>query len=297
MLVVGCGSHAPAATGGRGELPRCVDAHPAASKPMSNVPVRDARFTRTFSLDHGDLRIEPTEREPGISYQQARCTFLSAATAQNLPSTDKMATAAGMSIGLGLASVRSTSSYGYLGGATGAGLPTPPPVRPYGSRLAWVAVIRPELISSCPGATPTRPRHRRQTPPDVTGDQVLLLDAQAGADGMIYAARSPGICFGGSQPAFLAPLVQSISVPWTMARRSGGRVTITASARPCDGIGSTANADWHQPSVVQIQVQRPVARCGSPTRRDVRLLPRRLDEALPRHLVHAPVGALDVFPR
>lgn len=297
LAVAGCGSPS-AAVGGRGDLPRCVDGHPHAVKALAGVPVRHGRFVRSFSLDHGALQIEPTNRRSGVSYAQARCTFLSAATAQNWPLTDEMVNWAGMSIGLGLASVRSTPSYGYLGGVIGGDeSPNPPPVRPFRSRLAWVAVIHPELAASCPGVTPKHPVHRRKTPPDVTGDQVLLLDAKAGADGMIYDARSVEACFGRTQPAFLAPLVQSISVPWTMVRRTGNRATIAASVRPCDGIRSTVHVDSYRPELVQVRVQRPVGRCGSPVRHEIDLQPATIYDTLPARLNHARTGALDVSPR
>lgn len=297
VLAVGCGSHPAVAGGGRGELPACVDPRPAAVKPMVHVPVRDERFTGPFGVDHDALLIEPTDDAPGVSYQQARCTLLSAFTVQGLPLTEEIAGTAGISIGLGVVRVRPTPSYGYEYGTTGAGSPTPPAVRPFRERLVWAAVIRPTLMSSCPSFTPGHLPRRRKTPPDVTGDQVLLLDARTGATGMIYDARSPGACFGGTQAAQLTPLVQAVSVPWTMVRRAGNRATIAASARRCDGIDPTVNVDRFQPGLVRVQVLRPVARCGSAVRHELRLLPPTLYDPLPTHVVHARIGAWDVAPQ
>jgi hypothetical protein len=174
-------------------------------------------------------------------------------------------------------------------------LPTPPAVVPFRGRLVWAAVIRPALMSSCPGFTSGHEPQRQPTPRDVTGDQVLL-DAQTGATGMIYDARSPGTCFGGTQAAQLAPLVQSVSASWTLVRRTGKRAVIAAVARRCDGVDPTVNVDRFQPGLVRVDVVRPVARCGPATRHDLSLQPATVYGRVPTHLLHARTGAWDVAP-
>jgi hypothetical protein len=65
--------------------------------------------------------------------------------------------------------------------------------------LAWVAIVAPPLVSSCPamlaGETPP-PSHNE---PGHYGYQVFVLDASTGGDALLYTERRNGIC-PGSRP-------------------------------------------------------------------------------------------------
>ena len=77
--------------------------------------------------------------------------------------------------------------------------------------------------------------------PKLPGYQVLVIDANTGADGFDYAASRNENCFPGriEQPS-LTPAVEDVSIPWTLVSRNPDHYsgTIDISVRSCDGFGS-----------------------------------------------------------
>ncbi len=53
--------------------------------------------------------------------------------------------------------------------------------------------------------------------------QVLAIDADTGAAGTVYSVKRNALCGSpGYQPAWVAPAVEFVSVPWTMVAHGPG---------------------------------------------------------------------------
>jgi hypothetical protein len=67
-----------------------------------------------------------------------------------------------------------------MDGISGTGLPHPPALHPYHHRLAWVAIVQPEIVSSCPSESSLSGRPAPSPTvkvPKLPGHQVLVIDA------------------------------------------------------------------------------------------------------------------------
>ncbi len=209
---------------------------------------------------------------------------------------------AGLTFGLATVSVRDSLLTGHslTQGISGTGLPHPPALHPYHQRLAWVAIIQPEIVSSCPSMpsqpSPTRAPKVRKLP----GYQVLVIDANTGADGFNYAASRNGNCFPGIEPPSLTPAIENVSVPWTLVSRNPDNYsgTIEIAVRACDGadIGGAYNVSRDTPGLLMTEIQRPFNACGPSRTKAVRLQAPTVTSTLPHVLVHAPLGAVDKSP-
>ena len=212
----------------------------------------------------------------------------------------------GLSFGLGVVTVAGsllkTGPQSYL---VGAQVRTTS-LQPYRHRLAWLAVIKPEVVSSCPMMTSTTsPVPAR---PALPGYQILAIDARTGAAGIVYSAKANALCNSpGYRPPSVAPVVEFVSLPWTLIRRGPGpqSASITYQPRPCDirsfgtfeGTGQSAVfADGGNPARVNVVLERMITTCGPPAIASLLLRSGDLKTNLPPHLVHAPVGAEDVSP-
>lgn len=297
VCVVGCGGHGsepprvqiPALeSGGSG----CADPNPPATPPVTG-PLRTVlaghRFVRTWTLDHGGLRVSPLPRatRARLSYAQARCLLLSARSAENFPILPD-AEHFGFSLGLGVVSVRSGIAPVVVGTSTGA--TSPPPARLPHREPAWIAVVHPTVAANCPSVTPGHASPHPRPGPGVTGYQVLIL-AGAGHDGSLYVARAPAVCTSGVQAAAFGRLVAQVSLPWRLVRRSATAATLSVAPRRCDQVEDFARLTGN---VVTAAVSRPVASCAQGPSLWIRLQAAGAGRVLPRTLRPAPVGALDV---
>jgi hypothetical protein len=233
------------------------------------------------------------------------CNLLAGVTATNFSAIDAVA-AHGMSFGLGVVtvadSVLKTGPRSYLFG----GREQTASLQPYRARLAWIAVTMPDRVSACPAMTSTASPRPIGPQKDLPAYQILAIDADSGADGILYSARTNRLCgFPGYQPASAAPAVEFVSLPWTLVARGPGRqsATISYQSRPCDlrnlgTFGDTGQpvvfADGTRPASVSVNLERVLATCGPAVPARVLLRSSTLATDLPQDLVHAPVGAEDV---
>jgi hypothetical protein len=258
-----------------------------------------------LSLDDGTFRADPAPRSvaPKINAALAFCNLLAGATVENV-SVIEAAAQHGFSFGLGVVtvadSVLKTAPQSYLVG----GRPRTASLQSYHRRLAWIAVIRPDVAASCPSAVPTSSPAQKALP----GYQIQAIDADTGAAGIIYAAKTNALCnYPGYQPASVAPAAEFVSVAWTMISRGPGTqsASVTYQPRPCDsrdmGLFAPTKqpatfADRDNPARVNIVLERMLTTCGPAATVPLLLRSADLKTALPQHLIHAPVGAEDVPP-
>jgi hypothetical protein len=291
-------------------LSSCVNPAPTTPKAVDTTIARDfarGRVRRALSLDGGAFRAVPPAPTvvPRIGAALALCNLLAGSTANNF-SVFEAAAEHGMSFGLGVVtiadSILKTGPHTYLVG----GEQQTASLQPYHARLAWIAVTLPDLISSCPVTTNRPSASPTAELKALPGYQILAIDAQTGADGIIYSTEANALCgFPGYQPASIAPAVEYVSVPWTLVNRGPGpqSATITYASRPCDqpiqGSFIATNqpvvlADRTHPGLVAVDLDRILTTCGPAAQRKVLLRSSTLRTNLPGHLVHAVVGALDI---
>jgi hypothetical protein len=289
-------------------LTGCVDPTPAKPEPIDTNLARDfagGRVQQAVVLDGGAFRADPAPRNaaPRISAALAFCNLLAGATIQNY-TVIEAAREHGMSFGLGVLTVADTvlktTPQSYLVG----GRPRTATLQSYHRQLAWIAVTKPDLQTSCPGNAPAPAPAQKILP----GYQILAIDADTGAAGIVYATKTNAACgFPGYQPSSVAPAVERVSVPWTLIKRGPGTqsAAITYQPRPCDsrdlnlfGFGPTAQpaafADRDNPARVNIVLHRILTSCGPAATVPVLLRSSDLKTDLPQHLIHAPVGAEDI---
>src|SRR5665213_1920010 len=107
-----------------------------------------------WSLDGGQFTIAPAgDSRPAVDRAQALCTLLAALTATHFGVLQEES---GLTLLLGKVTISDHLLRSSLdAGADQAGVQPPPPLTPFHSRLSWVAVIDPALMSSCPAFTDT----------------------------------------------------------------------------------------------------------------------------------------------
>jgi hypothetical protein len=333
ILLAGCGSSTPHTQPdgfGPAEVPAppadsplatCVKPAPTTPKPIDTALADDfsgGRVDRAFSLDGGRFRAAPApgDAKPGIYGPLALCNLLAASTANN-SSMFEAATEHGMSFGLAVVtvadSVLKTGARDYLFG----GEDHTATLQPYHSRLAWIAVTKPDVESSCPAEiTPTSPRPTpTTTAKPLPAYQILAIDAETGGAGIDYSAKTNNLCgFPGYEAAHVAPATEFVSLPWTLVSRGPGpkAATISYQPRPCDlrdfGMFVTTPpvpghpptgppavfADRDHPGLVSVDLERILTTCGPGVPTHLLLRSATVATDLPQHLVHAPIGAMDL---
>lgn len=290
-------------------LATCIDPTPPAPKPVDTALAQDfadGRIRRALSLDDGTFRAVPAPHNarPRVSASLALCNLLAGATANNFSVIDA-GTEHGMSFGLGVVTVAEavlkTGPRSYLVG----GQQQTSSLQPYHARLAWIAVIKPDVPASCPAMPVTASARPTAPAKALPAYEVLAIDADTGADGIVYSARTNALCgLPGNRPAALAPAVEFVSVPWTLITRGPGAqsATISYQPRPCDQrdlgtFGRTGKpvvlADRTHPGLVSVDLERILTTCGHAVPTPILLRSSTLATDLPDHLVHAPIGARD----
>ena len=133
-----------------------------------------------------------------------------------------------------------------------------------------------------------------------------MIDANTGADGILYSTRADNFCGEpGTRPPSVSPAKMMVSVPWTLASRGTDRTraTIAYEARPCDDRDMTIDTASGKPAVsmnrghpglVSVSLVRTLTTCGPAVKVPVVLRGEYPKDVLPQHLVHTPIGALDV---
>jgi hypothetical protein len=289
-------------------LTSCVDPKPTRPRPVDTSIAADFagdRVQAPLSLDDGAFRATPAPPNlvPRISAALAFCNLLAAATATNF-TVIGAATEHGLSFGLGVVTVAqallSTRPRMYMVGDEQETIT----LAAYQDRLAWIALIKPDIIANCPmmSSAPVR----ATSAPALAGYQILAIDANTGAAGIVYSAEASSLCGeAGIRPPSVAPAVEFVSVPWTLVKRGPGpqAAAITYEPRPCDdrhlptfdATGEpVVTADRDRPGLVEVELERTLTSCGPAVSAPLLLRSATLASDLPPALVHAPVGAIDV---
>lgn len=305
LVIAGCASHTAAVSRSSGvspialpvATPPCVDPHPVVPNPVRPAVPHlggDGGITSTWSLDGGQATVAPAGgARPKVSRQQALCTLLAADEINGLPVVQD---GTGFSLVLGNVTIADQLLATPEDPAdTEAGAQSQPPLNPFQSRLAWIGVVDPPLMSTCgmDGFASSTPI------PTLVPYQLLILDAATGSDGLVYSARAYSICTGSpaSGPEVSA-LMMNVSVPWRfISRDPGGQFgTIAVSVTTCDSYGSGANTSRSQVGLLEFDVVRPIDACGTVTESDQILHGPTVVDPLPTTLTHAAVGYADRSP-
>jgi hypothetical protein len=281
----------------------CVDPTPAAPAQVSpQVPGLTAAGTlaTTWQLDGGQLTLAPPDdATPAINRARALCTLLAATDANNFPVID--GGGSGLTLLLGKLTIADALVASPGADDGDENVQPAPPLTPFHSRLVWVAVIDPPQMSSCPLAASGLPLPQSSASPvaPVVPYQLLALDAVTGVDGIDYQAVTnspcaPGDLYGPS----VGPLMVMASVPWSLVSRDPGGLfaTISAAVTTCDNYAEGANTSAVHVGMVELDVIRPIAPCGTPVQHDQVLRGPTVADKLPATLVHAATGYLDTTP-
>jgi hypothetical protein len=274
----------------------CVDPSPAAPAPVTPaIPGanRDGGMTSSWSLDGGQAIVAPAgDARPSVDRQRALCTLLAA---QDISHFDVLDADTGFSLVLAKVTIADQLLASPEDNVTSVGVQSPPPLTPFHARLAWVAVIDPPWMSTCgtDGFASTTPA------PPLVPYQLLILDAQTGAEGIVYGARSYSPCTGSpaSGPE-VSTLTVEASVPWRLVSRDPGGLfgTIAVTVTACDTFASGANTSSAHVGELEFDVWEPLAACGSPNEPHQTVRGPTVSDPLPLTLTHAPVGYRDSEP-
>ncbi len=132
--------------------------------------------------------------------------------------------------------------------------------------------------------------------PQVVPYQLVVLDATTGTDGLVYGARTNNPCGSGAlEDPYVRPLVVAVSVPWRlMSRDSGGLFgTIAVAVRTCDNVSDGEGAYATAEGVVEFDVSRPIAPCGTSSESVQTLHGPAVGDRLAPTLTHAATGFVD----
>lgn len=184
-----------------------------------------------------------------------------------------------------------------------------PGVTPFHSRLAWVAVVDPPIWAACPSTPP--PVSSSGSPsdgdapqyvgaPQVVPYQLIVLDATTGTDGLVYGARTNNPCGSGALDGpYVRPIVVTVSVPWRLISRDPGGLfgTIALAVRTCDDVSEYEGAYATADGVVEFDVSRPIASCGTSNESVQTLYGPAAGDRLATTLTHAATGFVDFAPQ
>jgi hypothetical protein len=183
---------------------------PAGASPGA-PPIKIARFTTTFTLDGGAFTVTPPPTgAPGIAEDAGIATLRSMASGAAGGGRQLVGN---VFVGYGLVSVR---------------LGKPVPAFP-----AWVLISSPAGPTSCPPrrisdrAAPSRPPVAVPVSRDIR-----VLDARTARTGLVYREGGSNLCGTVAGPR-VNPALASISLPWTLVRRKGHRLTLRYQATDC----------------------------------------------------------------
>ena len=232
------------------------------------------------------------DAHPEVDRQRALCTLLAA---QDISHFDVLQADSGFSLVLAKVTIADQLLASPEDNVTSVGVQSPPPLTPFHTRLAWVAVVDPPWMSTCgtDGFASTTPS------PPLVPYQLLILDAETGAEGIVYEARSYSPCTGSpaSGPE-VSTLTVEASVPWRLVSRdpSGLFGTIAVTVTACDTFASGANTSSTHVGELEFDVWEPLAACGSPNEPHQTVRGPTVSDRLPLTLTHAPVGYRDAEP-
>ena len=250
-------------------------------------------MTSAWSLDGGQAIVAPAgDAHPSVDRQQALCTLLAA---QDISHFDVLDADSGFSLVLATVTIADQLLASPINVGGEAGAQSPPPLTPFHARLAWVGVIDPPWISTCgpDGFASTTPG------PPLVPYQLLILDAETGAEGVVYGARSYSPCMGSAASGpDVSTLMVEASAPWRLLSRDPGGLfgTIEATVNSCDSYGGGANTSRAHTGELEFDVSRPIAQCGTAHDTIQILHAPTASDPLPLSLTHAPLGYVDVPP-
>ncbi|HEY6428577.1 MAG TPA: hypothetical protein VIX84_15250, partial [Acidimicrobiales bacterium] len=168
-----------------------------------------------------------------------------------------------------------------------------PTVPSFNDRLAWLVVVHtPGVAFSCPNER-VSPSNRVAPRASDHGYEVFMIDAQTGAEALVYTEGGPGGCEPGERvPPVVGVAEEQVSVPWTPVSRDpdGYSGTIAATVLPCDKGPSTILVDRNGTGV-EVDVTRPFGPpCGPAQTMTIGLHAAVVTADLPDVIAHDPVG-------
>jgi hypothetical protein len=272
----------------------CIDPNPAVPAPVTPaIPAANGAggMASAWSLDGGQAVVAPAgDAHPAVDRQQALCTLLAAHDISHFSVLDGDF---GFSLVLAKVTIADQLVESPEDAGDEVGVQSPPPLTPFHSRLAWVAVINDPVMSTCGSDGFASPPPSRPLVPY----QLLVLDADTGDSGVVYQARTYSPCTG--SPAFgpeVSTLTVTASVPWRLISRDPGGLfgTIAVTTTSCDSFAIGANTSGVHVGELEFDVWRPLADCGAPRESEQTLRGPTVSDPLPPTLTHAPLGYRDV---
>jgi len=125
-------------------------------------------------------------------------------------------------------------------------------------------------------------------------------DATTGTDGLVYGARTNNPCGSGALDGpYVRPIVVTVSVPWRLISRDPGGLfgTIALAVRTCDDVSEYEGAYATADGVVEFDVSRPIASCGTSNESVQTLYGPAAGDRLATTLTHAATGFVDFAPQ
>ncbi len=259
----------------------------------------DGNIAESWSLDDAISVAPAAGAAPVISQQRALCTLLAASDIRG-------SGLIGDDLTLILGRVTVSDALVAAPDPIDPGLPA---VTAFHSRLAWVAVVDPPIRAACPSTPP--PVSSSGSPgdgdapqyvgaPQLVPYQLVVLDATTGTDGLVYGARTNNPCASGALDGpYLRPIVVTVSVPWRLISRDPGGLfaTIALAVRTCDNnVSEYGDAYATAEGVVEFDVSRPIATCGTSNESVQTLHGPAAGDRLATTLTHAATGFVDAYP-
>jgi hypothetical protein len=185
-------------------LAGCAGDAAAANDSPQNV-FQHGRVVAAWSLDQGQLSIEPAQSTPEVPGSQAAAVFAASELGATMPER--------VFWGWGRVTIDPK--------ITDDGTPR------FRHRDAWIAVAS-GLATGCPAmVVPESPSSRPQ--PDY---HALVLDGQTGTAGVLYDSGQP-MCGGPVQSPHAWTLVETVSMPWTLLHQTNDGAVVTAQVPVC----------------------------------------------------------------
>lgn len=218
LMTAGCGSQEAPTTSQQPATATTPRAVQSSAGPPSGDAVADGRYIRPVVVT--GLLVSPPEisgSPAGLGWDQALSLFESVTE---------------------ISPVRQDT---ILGAATVTltGIALPPSVPVLHQRLAWVGITWGSAIASCP--LMTAPPKGTAAPRHQTIYTAVVIYGRHGA--IVYTGRGTPPCGGALQGPSVAPAVQTVSVPWTLAGTpANGSVVMDYRAPSCATMNMTGGS-------------------------------------------------------
>lgn len=251
--------------------------------------------TRSWSVDHGKLRVAPASgAAPVVARRQAACNLIAAYNPNHFSVASIVQAGSKLALGYLTVSPRVHRLFNYAGDVESRTRPAR-----YRHRLAWILTVSWSAPTNCP-SQPVTPRNARpQTRSRNAWDyQVFAIDATDGTAPLVYVEGGPFPCGGsGHVPPGVGVPIETLSLPWQLQRVAASRLRgeVSASYQPCRSISvADGTAVRRRRPVVEVDQLRDFGpTCDTTRQSSVLLDAATANGEIPQHLIHAKVGPVD----